>query len=231
MPVDLRIPDVGYIGLNQETPDISPFSSTYAQDFSDSMQSIADSVHGVFYNLTHPFKTVTNTPEVVSDIKETVSDALSPAGDFEADIPGWIQTLFENSEQAAYKQWERNENSARWAYKRSEAAADAAMNRARELRQTAYQDAVDSLKAAGLNPVLAAGGGISGSAVTAPQGTAPSASSGMASGINGADLLTAIAAIVSSSGNLLKGIASFMVPKSSSSGNSLNGFLSALLKG
>jgi len=210
MPVDLRIPDVGYIGLGQETPDVSPYSSSYAQQFSDSMNSIFDSVHDVFYNLTHPFKTVTNSPEVVSAIKGTVSDVLNPAGNFEADIPGWIETLFENSEQAASKQWERNENSARWAYQRSEAAADAAMQRARQLRQTAYQDAVDSLKAAGLNPVLAAGGGISGSAVTAPQGSAPSASSGMASGVNGAELLSAIAAIISSSGNLLKGISSFL---------------------
>lgn len=122
----------------------------------------------------------------------------------------WIGSLFETAEQAAVEQARRNEEAAVAAWRRSEQAADSALNRARELRQTAYQDAVDSLKAAGLNPVLAASGGISGSAVTAPQANAPSSSSGLAQGINGADLLTAIASIISSAGSLMKGISSFL---------------------
>lgn len=173
----------------------------------------------------------TNSPAAVNDVVSTVSDLIpppsdsaaapsdsaapssdsaAPTEDFEADIPGWITSLFETSEQAAVSQWQRNENSARWAYARSEAAADRALERARQLRQTYYQDAMQSLKDAGLNPVLAAGGGIGGASTTSIQANAPSASSSMASGINGADLLSAIAAIITASGNLMKGISSFL---------------------
>lgn len=138
-----------------------------------------------------------------------VSDAAEPLKATFGDT-GWLESLFNTAEQSAINQARRNEDAAYAAWQRSEQAADSALRRARELRQTAYQDAVSSLKAAGLNPVLAASGGISGSAVTAPQANAPASSSGLAQGINGADLLTAIAAIISSAGNLMKGISSFL---------------------
>lgn len=144
------------------------------------------------------------TPAAVKEADGVVRAEYSDLSD------SWWNDLYETAEKAAQNQAERNERSAVAAYERSERAAENAMNRARQLRQTAYQDAVASLKAAGLNPVLAAGGGISGSATTAPQANAPSSSSGMASGLNAADLLTAIASIITSSGNLMKGISSFL---------------------
>lgn len=145
-----------------------------------------------------------------SDVQGYSEFAQNAVGDFSADIPGWLETLFNTSEQSAALQWQRNENSARNAYVRSELAADNALRRARQLRQSYYQDVVNSLKAAGLNPVLAAQNGISGASTTAPQANAPSATSSIASGINGADLLSAIAAIITASGNLMKGISSFL---------------------
>lgn len=145
-----------------------------------------------------------NSPAAVQEADDVVRAEYSDLAD------SWWNELFETAEKAALNQAERNERSAVAAYERSELAAENAMNRARQLRQTAYQDAVRSLKAAGLNPVLAAGGGISGSATTAPQANAPSSSSGMASGLNAADLLSAIASIITSSGNLMKGISSFL---------------------
>lgn len=145
-----------------------------------------------------PINSPVAAQEAAEPLKATFGDA------------GWLSSLFNTAEQSAINQAKRNEAAAYAAWQRSEQAADSALRRARELRQTAYQDAVESLKAAGLNPVLAASGGISGSAVTAPQANAPASSSGLAQGINGADLLTAIAAIISSAGNLMKGISSFL---------------------
>lgn len=159
-----------------------------------------------------------NATQVMSDITGAsyIGDHIAPyvhsaedaslMGDILGPLKEYMGELFETSETAAKNQMERNELLAENAWKRSELAADAAALRARELRQTAYQDAVKSLKAAGLNPVLAAGGGISGSAVTAPQANAPAASSGMADGLNAADLLSAVASLLSGAGNLVKGL-------------------------
>lgn len=130
----------------------------------------------------------------------------SEASEMLGNFGDYLGELFETSETAARNQAIRNEEAAYNAWQRSEKAADAALQRARSLRSTAYQDAVSSLKAAGLNPVLAAGGGISGSAVTAPQANAPAASSGMADGLNAADLLLAIASLLSGAGSLIGSI-------------------------
>lgn len=165
---------------------------------------------GGFDILKPPPATVLDSITTPSDVQAYTDFAQNAIGDFSADIPGWLETLFNTSEQSAALQWQRNENSARNAYVRSELAADNALRRARQLRQSYYQDVVNSLKAAGLNPVLAAQNGISGASTTAPQANAPSATSSIASGINGADLLSAIAAIISASGNLMKGISSFL---------------------
>lgn len=139
--------------------------------------------------------TTFNSPSVVTEAAEGLGD-----------LKQYLSEIFETSENAARLQADRNEVAAVNAWRRSEEAAESAMNRARRLRQTAYQDAVDSLKSAGLNPVLAAGGGISGSAVTAPQANAPASSSSMADGLNAADLLQSIAAMLSGAGSLLGSI-------------------------
>lgn len=148
-----------------------------------------------------------STPADVVSYEETIPS------DIKADLgkPGsWWEEMFQTAETAAINQANRNEEAAYAAYLRSEQAADNAYKRARNLRKSQYLDAVESLKAAGLNPVLAASNGISGSSTTAPQANAPASSSSAASGIDGASLLQAIAAIVSSAGNLMKGISSFL---------------------
>lgn len=116
-----------------------------------------------------------------------------------------FENLFETSETAAVNQAQRNEAAAVEAWKRSEQSAERAMKRTRELRQTAYQDAVASLKAAGLNPVLAASNGISGSSATAPMASAASSQSGMAEGLKAADILSVLSNYVSSVKSLLSG--------------------------
>lgn len=158
-----------------------------------------------------PLSSIGNSPYAVQAAADAVNSAMngsneSSSADTSFNWGDYFAQLYETEEEAARNQAQRNEEAAYQAYLRSEVAAENAMKRARELRQTQYQDAVFSLKAAGLNPVLAASGGISGSSTTAPQANAPSSSSSAAGGINITDLLTALGSIVSSAGNLLKGL-------------------------
>lgn len=163
--------------------------------------------------ITHSWyrKNGSNIVDAVRSTAGRIGDVLSgihspsDAADFNGvihDQTGGIlkdfENLFETSETAAVHQAQRNEAAAVEAWKRSEQSADRAMARTRELRQTAYQDAVASLKAAGLNPVLAASNGISGSSVTAPMAQTSSSQSGMADGLKAADLLALISNYVSS---------------------------------
>lgn len=138
----------------------------------------------------------------VVDNFHSASDA-SEASDMLGVLGQYFSQLFETEANAAKIQAESNEAAAVNAWKRSELAADAALARARKFRQTSALDNVQALKAAGLNPVLAAGGGFSGSAVTAPQANAPASSSSKADGLNAADLLTAIAALLGGAGSLI----------------------------
>lgn len=80
--------------------------------------------------------------------------AVSESSSMLGGLSQYLSELFETSENAALKQAQRNEEAAVNAWKRSEQSAEAAARRARDLRKTAYQDAVSSLKAAGLNPAL-----------------------------------------------------------------------------
>lgn len=69
--------------------------------------------------------------------------------------------------------------------------ADLAVERARELRRTQYIDAKEGLEAAGLNPVLAAGGGIGGSSSVAPMAT-----SSAAQGTRAVDVISSLAMLL-----------------------------------
>lgn len=71
--------------------------------------------------------------------------------------------------------------------------ADLAVERARELRRTQYIDAVQGLRAAGLNPVLAAGGGIGSSSSVAPMAT-----SSAAQGTRAVDVISSLALLLQS---------------------------------
>lgn len=156
------------------------------------------------------------TVNKVGDVLDSVHSP-SDASDFNELIHnqtgGWLkdfENLFETTETAAVNQAQRNEAAAIEAWKRSEQSAERAAARTRELRKTAYQDAVASLRAAGLNPVLAASGGISGGSVTAPMAQAPAASSNMADGLKAADLLSVLSNYVGSVKSLVSGIIPFV---------------------
>lgn len=158
------------------------------------------------------YKAAYDPPSSVGEFATRVVDNFhSPTDASEAmDMLGYLgqyfTQLFETEANAAKIQAESNEAAAVNAWKRSELAADAALARARKFRQTSALDNVQALKAAGLNPVLAASGGISGSAVTAPQANAPASTSSKADGLNAADLLTAIAALLGGAGSLIGSI-------------------------
>lgn len=87
--------------------------------------------------------------------------------------------------------------------------------RSKELRSTAYQDAVQDMKSAGLNPYLSYVLGSGGSAATPSISAARSGSSGhRPSGLSLRDMLTFIAAVV--------GTASSVAASSASSANVAN---------
>lgn len=175
--------------------------------FQDAASLLSVGMYDAQDNRFAPEKLATLGP-VVAGIKSAFHspEDTSEAAAFLGNAASYLGELMETEQNAAKIQAESNEEAAVNAWRRSELAADAAARRARELRRTSYQDAVASLRAAGLNPVLAAGAGISGSAVTAPQANAPASSASKADAINGADLLTAIASLLSGAGSLIKGL-------------------------
>lgn len=106
----------------------------------------------------------------------------------------WLEGYIESPEAAAERQRDFNE-----------AEADRAMQRARELRKTAASDYVEGLKAAGLNPVLAAGSGFNLSSNVAPQAT-----SSAAQGTRAVDFVSALAALLQGVGGVLSGSGSLV---------------------
>ena len=127
----------------------------------------------------------------VEDAKE-ISGALG--GSSLEDFLHWLEGYIESPEAAAERQRDFNE-----------AEAEKAMARARELRKTAASDYVEGLKAAGLNPVLAAGSGFNLSSNIAPQAT-----SSAAQGTRAVDFVSALAALLQGVGGVLSGSGSLV---------------------
>lgn len=87
------------------------------------------------------------------------SDLLNPAATFNA-LFGGNTGNEESVNQLQLEEAERNrqfqQHSADLAWERSKESTQSAYNFQREMRQTAYQDTMADMKAAGLNPILAA---------------------------------------------------------------------------
>lgn len=75
---------------------------------------------------------------------------------------GWFSQFGGLAQEVADEDWQRAEQSAILSYKRSEASAEKAREWEEKMRSTNYQVAVEDLKKAGLNPVLALGSGLGG---------------------------------------------------------------------
>lgn len=141
--------------------------------------------------------TMDGTIDAINTLRET------GLGDYGGD-------MFQTDADAALDQAAVNDDLAKAAWLRSEESADKAQARARELRRTYYQDLMRSLKEAGLNPVLAASGGFGGVSSSAPMGTSQAATSQKADGLNAADLIEAIASVLTGAGSLARGVSSFL---------------------
>lgn len=129
--------------------------------------------------------------DIVSDLSENVS-SIEDMKDVDSALAGVVKGESPSEFLNAIMQYfssPGNEADAQREFNREE--ADRAVERARELRQTQYQDVVSSLKAAGLNPVLAAGGGIGGSSSAAPMAT-----SSAAQGTRAVDIISSIALLL-----------------------------------
>jgi hypothetical protein len=141
-----------------------------------------------------------SVPSTMGGITDTL-DTLR-----EEDLLDYAGNLFQTDADAALDQASVNDMLSEAAWKRSEESADRAMRRARELRQTYAADLMKGYKDAGLNPVLAASGGFGGVSSSAPQGTSQAATSSKADGLNAANLMQAIASILSGAGSLISGM-------------------------
>lgn len=146
--------------------------------------------------------------EKVSTTMDGTLDAINTLR--EGGLGDYVGDLFQTDADAALDQAMTNDALSEAAWLRSEKSADAAQARARELRQTYYSDLMRSLKSAGLNPVLAASGGFGGVSSSAPMGTSQAATSQKADALNAADLIEAIAAVLTGAGSLARGVSSFL---------------------
>lgn len=91
---------------------------------------------------------------------------------------------------------EFNASEAVKSWERSEVSADNAMERTRELRQTAVGDMVDSSRSAGINPYFALSGGASTGSVSGPMASSAPASGASPGGSGVASLLSAIGSMM-----------------------------------
>lgn len=119
---------------------------------------------------------------------------LSTFDDFWNKTTGAGQT---NAERQA-QEFEHNEAILQW--QRNEDSADRAMERTRELRQTAYADQVQSAQDAGINPIFAVTGGLA----SAPGAVAQSQAASSAAPRNGglADIASVLSALSQSKKNV-----------------------------
>lgn len=141
-----------------------------------------------------------NVPSTMGGVMETLDNLR------EDDLLDYAGNLFQTDADAALDQASVNDMLSEAAWQRSEESADRAVARARELRQTYAADLMKGYQDAGLNPVLAASGGFGGVSSSAPQGTSQAATSSKADGLNAANLMQAIASILSGAGSLIGGL-------------------------
>lgn len=135
---------------------------------------VASSVNDVVSDLSEKIGSIDD----MKSLTQNIADVLG--GKSDSDFVNRIMSYFTSpgSEADLQRDFNRDE-------------ADLAVERARELRRTQYLDAVEGLRAAGLNPVLAAGGGIGSSSSVAPMAT-----SSAAQGTRAVDMISSLALLL-----------------------------------